>query len=122
MRENRPPKGKIRRFNKREEMFSKYGKREDRRPGRLELFDVVCAKCGKDTQVPFKPSSNKPVYCRDCFQKDGDGPRRDAPRRDYRDGGQRRDYRESGPSGDSSDTLSQINRKLDKIMRALEIE
>jgi len=33
-----------------------------------EMFPAVCATCGKDTTVPFQPSGDKPVYCRDCFQ------------------------------------------------------
>jgi CxxC-x17-CxxC domain-containing protein len=32
-----------------------------------QLYDVKCAKCGKDAQVPFKPSGDRPVYCRDCY-------------------------------------------------------
>ena len=32
-----------------------------------EMFPAVCAQCGKDTQVPFQPRSDKPVYCSDCF-------------------------------------------------------
>jgi len=40
------------------------GNRQDR-----EMFTVTCAECGVETQVPFKPSNNRPVYCRDCFQK-----------------------------------------------------
>ncbi len=34
---------------------------------RREMHDVVCARCGKDTQVPFRPSGDRPVYCSDCF-------------------------------------------------------
>lgn len=34
-----------------------------------EMFDVTCAECGTETQVPFRPSSDRPVYCRDCFSK-----------------------------------------------------
>ncbi|MDD2496537.1 MAG: zinc-ribbon domain containing protein [Desulfitobacteriaceae bacterium] len=34
-----------------------------------EMFTVICAECGAETEVPFKPSSNRPVYCRDCYQK-----------------------------------------------------
>lgn len=46
-----------------------------------QLYDVKCAKCGKQTQVPFKPSGNRPVYCRDCYMEQrrggmGGGPRR----------------------------------------------
>ncbi len=33
-----------------------------------EMFDAVCASCGVTTQVPFRPSNDRPVYCRDCFQ------------------------------------------------------
>jgi CxxC-x17-CxxC domain-containing protein len=35
---------------------------------RRELFPAVCAQCGKDTQVPFQPRGDKPVYCSDCFE------------------------------------------------------
>ncbi|MBO6203892.1 MAG: zinc-binding protein, partial [Selenomonas sp.] len=30
---------------------------------------VVCAECGKETEVPFEPKNDRPVYCRDCFNK-----------------------------------------------------
>lgn len=33
-----------------------------------QMYDAVCASCGKSTTVPFQPSGDKPVYCRDCFQ------------------------------------------------------
>ena len=32
-----------------------------------EMFPAVCAQCGKDTQVPFQPRLDRPVYCSDCF-------------------------------------------------------
>ena len=38
------------------------------------LFAAVCSECGKETQVPFKPTAGKPVYCRECFQKRGSRP------------------------------------------------
>ena len=31
------------------------------------VFPAVCANCGTETMVPFKPSNDRPVYCRDCF-------------------------------------------------------
>lgn len=37
------------------------------RPQR-EMFDATCSACGIQTQVPFRPTAGKPVYCRDCFQ------------------------------------------------------
>ena len=33
-----------------------------------EMFPAICATCGKETTVPFQPSGDKPVYCRDCYQ------------------------------------------------------
>lgn len=37
--------------------------------GRREVFPAVCAECGKQTQVPFKPRGDRPVYCSDCFSQ-----------------------------------------------------
>ncbi len=37
------------------------------RSGR-EMFDVVCSSCGRETQVPFRPTGARPVYCQECFQ------------------------------------------------------
>ena len=34
-----------------------------------ELFSAVCSKCGKNCEVPFRPSGDKPVYCSACFGK-----------------------------------------------------
>ncbi len=38
------------------------------RPQR-EMFPAVCAQCGKETQVPFRPRGDRPVYCSDCYSK-----------------------------------------------------
>jgi len=32
-----------------------------------QMYPATCAACGKETMVPFQPSGDKPVYCRDCF-------------------------------------------------------
>ncbi|MTI81749.1 MAG: zinc-binding protein [Firmicutes bacterium] len=32
-----------------------------------EMYPAVCAECGVETQVPFRPNGTRPVYCRDCF-------------------------------------------------------
>lgn len=37
--------------------------------GPRQMFDVVCASCGQNTQVPFEPRGIRPVYCNDCYQK-----------------------------------------------------
>jgi CxxC-x17-CxxC domain-containing protein len=50
-----------RRFEERSE------RRSDFRP--REMHKAVCFECGKECEVPFKPTEGRPVYCRDCFAK-----------------------------------------------------
>ena len=47
-----------------------YGERAQR-----EMFSATCSSCGQEAQVPFQPSSDKPVYCSTCFQQRGGGNR-----------------------------------------------
>ena len=35
---------------------------------RREMFPATCSACGRETQVPFQPRGDKPVYCSDCFE------------------------------------------------------
>jgi CxxC-x17-CxxC domain-containing protein len=37
--------------------------------GRREMHPAVCAECGKDTEVPFRPTGERPVYCSDCYRQ-----------------------------------------------------
>jgi CxxC-x17-CxxC domain-containing protein len=62
----------------------------------IEMTKVTCSGCGSKCEVPFKPTSSKPVFCSDCFSKQDKG-------------------------GSSSRDLDTINEKLDKIMTALDI-
>jgi DNA-directed RNA polymerase len=45
------------------------------RPGRgsfggpREMHKAVCSDCGAETEVPFKPTEGRPVYCKECYQK-----------------------------------------------------
>ena len=34
-----------------------------------QMFAAVCSECGKETQVPFQPRGDKPVYCSSCFEQ-----------------------------------------------------
>ena len=36
-----------------------------------EMYPIVCAECGTDATVPFRPRGDRPVYCSDCFSKKG---------------------------------------------------
>jgi len=60
------------------------------------MTKVTCSECGKQCEVPFKPTSDKPIYCSDCFSK-------------------------KEKSNNQGVDLSEINEKLDKIMDALNI-
>lgn len=37
--------------------------------GPREMTKTVCSDCGKECEVPFKPTEGRPVYCRDCLPK-----------------------------------------------------
>ncbi|MCG7848362.1 MAG: hypothetical protein MIO93_04185 [ANME-2 cluster archaeon] len=37
--------------------------------GPREMHKATCADCGVETEVPFVPSGDRPVYCRECYQK-----------------------------------------------------
>ena len=34
-----------------------------------EMHTVICAECGVETQVPFLPKNDRPVYCSPCYDK-----------------------------------------------------
>lgn len=31
------------------------------------MHRAICADCGRNCEVPFKPSAGRPVYCKECF-------------------------------------------------------
>ncbi len=66
----------------------------------IEMTKVICSSCGKECEVPFRPTSTKPVYCNDCFAKKNKGSSDKTSNRDF----------------------DIINEKLNKIMKALKIE
>jgi len=41
-----------------------FGPREPR-----EMHKAVCSECGKECEVPFKPTEGKPVFCQECYRK-----------------------------------------------------
>ncbi len=46
---------------------SSYGGGYSRAP--REMHPAVCSECGTQTQVPFLPRTDRPIYCSDCFEK-----------------------------------------------------
>lgn len=45
-----------------------YGGRGGYERREREMFPVTCSECGKATEVPFQPRSDRPVYCSECFE------------------------------------------------------
>ena len=37
--------------------------------GPREMHPIVCAQCGNEAMVPFRPRGDRPVYCGDCFSQ-----------------------------------------------------
>ncbi len=38
---------------------------------RRQMYPAVCAACGVDTEVPFQPRQDRPVYCSQCYNTVG---------------------------------------------------
>jgi CxxC-x17-CxxC domain-containing protein len=74
-------------------------RRNDRERREVEMTKVTCSSCGVECEVPFKPTSSKPLFCNDCFGK-----------------------KNNESSEDNKVDLNIIKEKLNKIMKALNIE
>ena len=64
-----------------------------------QMHDAVCSKCGKDCQVPFRPTAGKPIFCENCFEKPSMGGGRD--------------------SGELAEQVKMLNIKMDKLIKIL---
>lgn len=79
-----------------------------------EMFSATCANCGKQCEVPFRPTGDKPVLCRDCFQESRGSDSRRSGERSF---DKPRFERDSRP--DYQAQFDALNRKLDKILNLL---
>jgi CxxC-x17-CxxC domain-containing protein len=113
------------------------GRREERS---TESFKAVCDSCHKSCEVPFRPTTGKPVYCNDCFAKNRDFDNRPSfggrdndrggdrgsfsPRNDRNDRPARRDDKpafSAAPKGPDTELLKKqvdaLHIKMDTMMR-----
>jgi CxxC-x17-CxxC domain-containing protein len=81
------------------------GGRERSRSDR-PMFDATCSTCGKRFELPFRPTGEKPVYCNECFDKEGGN-----------SGSSNRSV--SAPTNQYKEQFEAINTKLDKILKIL---
>ncbi len=86
-------------FGSRRDFGGRGRDRDEERP----MFSAVCEKCGNQCEVPFRPTGDKPVYCKDCFGSNKGG--------------------NSGVGGKSAEHIdlqfAQLNEKLDRILKRL---
>lgn len=68
-----------------------------------EMFKAVCAECGRDCEIPFKPTTDRPILCSSCF------------------GGNSRSQDKKSDRGANQfeAQFRAINDKLDKILQSL---
>lgn len=122
-------------FNRDYRSSSSSGGRDFNRGNRdREMHKTTCSNCGRDCEVPFKPNGSKPVFCSDCFERNGgresnrfSGPDRDrAPRRPSF--GENRSYdrpqnfdkpQHNSRPEQNNDQFASLNAKLDKIIMLL---
>jgi len=81
--------------------------RRDRdRPRRSDrpMFDAICSTCGKRFELPFRPTGEKPVYCNECFDKEG---------------GSSVNRNASVSTNQYKEQFEMLNAKLDRILKAL---
>jgi len=62
--QNEPRRCPACRRARKSERYTNGGSRSQR-----QMFTVICADCGKATEVPFEPREDRPVYCSDCYAK-----------------------------------------------------
>lgn len=88
--------------------FGKFGRRDFGRQsfgdrGDRQMHEAICSECGEKCEVPFRPTGEKPVYCNDCFgssKPESFGPKK---------------------PDQLLEQLGQLNNKLDKILKVLEL-
>jgi len=80
--------------------------------GIRQMHRAICSSCGRECEVPFKPSGNKPVFCSSCFEKNRGSS--DTGRPDTR----RFEDRNVRPP-QNNDQFNTLNGKLDKIIAIL---
>ena len=116
----------------------RFGDRGDR--GSVEMHKAICDNCGRECEVPFRPTHGKPVFCSNCFQSQkGSEPRSDRPMFEavcdncgnsckvpFQPSGDKPIYcsncfgEKKGAGSEENGQFEALNQKLDKILQLLE--
>ncbi len=102
----------------------------------MTMHKTTCSACGKTCEVPFRPTGEKPVYCKECFAERG-GPSSDrndrserpsfdrAPRKSFDNRFEPRTEapraeRSSEGNNDVKKQFEYVNSRLDKLTNLVE--
>ncbi len=108
-----------------------FGRGGDRDGGPREMFPATCSSCHQACEIPFRPSGDRPVYCRNCFGAQEGASSETRGRRDDRGGDSRFPRKEFAPVvapvppvadkriDDLKRQLDAMNTKLDGILDIL---
>ena len=87
-----------------------------------QLYTAECSNCHASCEVPFRPNGKKPVFCRNCFNRDRSqddhqgrptGPKRDfSPRPSFRD-------QTSRHSASAAPAPKQDNARIEALARQI---
>ncbi len=127
-----------RRFNKPFQKNNSGGFRRDNGPrfgnkqqfgnshGPARMYETNCAKCGNSCEVPFRPTGERPIYCRDCFTGKKDAPRGEYAPRDERPRFAQRnerpmnDFRSAPREAAPDPRIDTLKRDIDAMSRKLD--
>lgn len=101
--------------------------------GDAQMHKATCSDCGRTCEVPFRPTGEKPVFCRDCFagkREMGDRPARPdfgnrGPKRDFNDKpnnsfAPRAEFIPAPANDEMKKQLNDINRKLENLLASID--
>jgi len=81
------------------------------------MHKAICSECGKECELPFKPTGNKPVFCSNCF---GNKANSNRPRgRDYKKEFNFHDSTGGKNTEQFKEQFEILNAKLDNILKLL---
>lgn len=103
--------------------------------GDVVMHKATCSDCSKMCDVPFRPTGDKPVYCKDCFNSkrdnndsrggnrpsfDNRGPKKSFDRPNFRPDARPGVAAQAPAENPTQNQLSEISAKLDRLTMAIE--
>lgn len=83
-----------------------------------QMFDAICANCGKNCQIPFRPNQGRDVFCSRCFENnegsESKPEHRTFDKPSFRDNSQR-----TNDEPNYKAQFEALNAKMDHLIRLL---